>query len=166
MLMSQAEFEAKKRVWIAETNFLIAYFHAVLLQNYGPVVIIDSDIPLDGTGETFFRPRKSYDECVSTISGMFDKAIADLPSTVDRNNLGRATKAIAQALKARMFLFAASPLFNGNSEFYADFKDKDGNNLISQTYDKSKWKKVMDETKAAITMAEQAGNELYKYVSS
>ena len=77
MTISAAEYEAKKKIWLAETNFLIAYFHSVLLQNYGPVVIVDSDIPLDGEGETFFRPRKPYDECVTTIGGMFDKAIAD-----------------------------------------------------------------------------------------
>lgn len=57
MTISAAEYEAKKKIWLAETNFLIAYFHSVLLQNYGPVVIVDSDIPLDGEGETFFRPR-------------------------------------------------------------------------------------------------------------
>lgn len=54
-----------------------------------------------------FRPRKPYDECVTTIGGMFDKAIADLPLTVPSSDLGRATKVVAQALKARMYLFAA-----------------------------------------------------------
>ena len=166
MTISAAEYEAKKKVWLAETNFLIAYFHSVLLQNYGPVVIVDSDIPLDGEGETFFRPRKPYDECVTTIGGMFDKAIADLPLTVPSSDLGRATKVVAQALKARMYLFAASPLYNGNSEFYSDFKDQNGTPFINQTYDKAKWKTAMDETKKAITLAEQAGNELYRYASS
>lgn len=147
MTISAAEYEAKKKVWLAETNFLIAYFHSVLLQNYGPVVIVDSDIPLDGEGETFFRPRKPYDECVTTIGGMFDKAIADLPLTVPSSDLGRATKVVAQALKARMYLFAASPLYNGNSEFYSDFKDQNGTPFINQTYDKAKWKTAMDETK-------------------
>ncbi|WP_291528390.1 RagB/SusD family nutrient uptake outer membrane protein [Bacteroides sp. UBA939] len=164
--MLPEKFEESKKVWIAETNFLIAYFHAVLMQHYGPVVIVDTEIPLNGSGDTFFRPRKSYDECVAAVAEMFDRAIADLPMTVLRNNLGRATKVNAQALKARMYMFAASPLFNGNSEFYADFKDKDGNPLISQTFDKEKWKKAMEENKKAITMAEQAGNELYRHVSS
>lgn len=164
MTISPAEYEAKKRVWLAETNFLIAYFHAVLLQNYGPVVIVDTDIPLAGEGDEFFRPRKPYDECVQIIAGMFDKAIGDLPLTVANNDLGRATKVVAQALKARMYLFAASPLFNGNSELYADFKSKDGTKLINQTFDKNKWKTAMDETQKAITLAEQAGNALYKYV--
>lgn len=97
---------------------------------------------------------------------MFDKAIADLPLTVPSSDLGRATKVVAQALKARMYLFAASPLYNGNSEFYSDFKDQNGTPFINQTYDKAKWKTAMDETKKAITLAEQAGNELYRYASS
>lgn len=40
-----------------------------------------------------------------------------------------------------MLLYAASPLFNGNSEYYSDFKNKDGEQLISLQYDKEKWKK-------------------------
>lgn len=166
MIISQSEFEKKKKIWLAETNFLIAYFHSVLLQNYGPVVILDTDIPLDGEGDTFFRPRKSYDECVSLISGMFDQAIADLPMSVSSSDYGRATKVVAQSLKARMYLFAASPLFNGNSQFYADFKDENGTPFINQTHDRNKWKVVMEETKKAISMAEQAGNKLYNYASS
>lgn len=167
MTISPAEYEAKKKVWLAETDFLIAYFHSVLLQNYGPIVIVDTEIPLDGEGETYFRPRKTYDECVAAIAGMFDKAMGNLPTTVPNNDLGRATKVIAQALKARMYLFAASPLYNGNnSDFYADFKDKNGTPLINPTYDKNKWRIAMDETKKAITMADEAGIRLYKYTST
>ena len=161
--ISQAELDQKKIVWRAEANFLLAYYHYVLLQNYGPVVIVDQLIPTDAQGEEFFRPRSPYDVCVKYIADKFDAASVDLPMVINaRSDYGRANKVIAQALKAKMYLFAASPLYNGNTD-YAAFKNNDGTQLISQTYDKEKWKKAMDENKRAIEMAEAAGNRLYVY---
>lgn len=157
------EFETRKKRWIGEVKFLIAYYHFILLQNYGPIVIIDNLVDIGSTGEDFFKPRSTYDECVEKIAVMFDEAMKDLPPTVARGEFGRATQIAAQAFKSRMYLFAASPLFNGNSEFYSDFKNKDGVLLINQNYDKEKWLKAMTETKKAIDMAEGAGFKLYEY---
>lgn len=160
------ELEAKKKVWRAEAKFLIAYYHYVLLQNYGPVVLVDKLIPTDGKGEEFFKSRRPYDECVTFISNKFDEAAVDLPNTIVNNgDLGRVTKIAALSLKSRMFLYAASPLFNGNVD-YAIFKNTDGTQLIAQTYDKEKWKKTIDETKKAIDQAESAGYRLYEYNKS
>lgn len=163
--ISTSEFENNKKAWIGEVKFLIAYYHSILLQHYGPIVIADSEIPLDGTQEELFRPRLPYDECVAAIAKMFDDSMTDLPLTVSSLDLGRATKVVAQSLKARMYLYAASPLYNGNSEFYADFKNKEGEHLISQTANKEKWKTAMDEIKKAIQLAESANIRLYKNTS-
>lgn len=160
--ITQEEFEAKKKVFISEAKFLIAYFHYVLLQNYGPIVLIDKTIPMDGSDEDMFRKRSNYDDCVKGIAQMFDEAMTDLPTSWSKADLGRPTKVVAQALKSRMYLYAASPLFNGNTD-YADFKNKDGEVLISQSYDKEKWKTAMDETRKAIEMAHAAGYKLYEY---
>ncbi len=164
--MSQEEFDAKKKVWISEAKFLIAYFHTVLIQNYGPVVIMEKQINYDAPPEEMFNPRQPMDVCVEKVGKMFDDAMVDLPLTVDPSNYGRATKVAAQALKSKLFLIQASPLFNGNAEFYSDFKNHDGTLLISQTFDKEKWKKAMDETKKAIDLAESAGRKLYEYTKT
>ncbi|WP_273163029.1 RagB/SusD family nutrient uptake outer membrane protein [Bacteroides fluxus] len=161
--ISPSELEDKKTTWKAEVKFLIAYYHYLLLQNYGPIVILEKSIDLNAPKEELFRPRIPYDECVEKIAGMFDAAAQNLPTTVKASNYGRATKVTAQALKARMYLYAASPQFNGNAQMYKEFKNKDGQQLISQTYNKEKWKKAMDECKKAIQMAEQAGIKLYTY---
>lgn len=160
--ISQSEFEAKKKVFVAEAKFLIAYFHYVLLQNYGPIVLIDKTIPLDGSNEDMFRKRTNYDDCVKFISRMFDEAMIDLPAYWSKSDLGRPTKIVAQSLKSRMYLYAASPQFNGNKD-YSDFKNKDGEVLINQTYDREKWKIAMDETRKAIEMAHAGGYKLYEY---
>ncbi len=162
VVMQPAEFEGRKKIWKAEINFLIAYYHYILLQNYGPVVIIDKTIPIDGSKEDLFRSRSSYDESVEKIAKMFDVAITDLPDKWSRADYGRPTKSVAQALKSRMYLYAASPLFNGNTD-YANFKNKDGKLLMSQVYDHEKWNKALQETKKAIDMAHAQGYKLYEY---
>lgn len=160
--ISPEDLVQRKKEWKAQCNFLIAYYHYILLQHYGPIVIVDRLIDMNETGDEYYRPRKTYDECVEAIAEMFDTAIADLPVSVGTDDYGRPTKMAAQALKARMYLYAASPLFNGNSKLYANFKNLDGTNLISQTYDKEKWKKALDETEKAIKLAEEGGRSLYR----
>lgn len=161
--ISAAELEAKKVVWKGEVKFLIAYYHYLLLQNYGPIVVLDGPISLNAPKEELFKARVPYDECVDRIAKMFDNAAADLPTTVKAADYGRATKMVAQALKARMYLYAASPQFNGNSKMYKDFTNKDGQVLMNLTYSKEKWKTALDECKKAIEMARQAGVDLYRY---
>lgn len=87
-----------------------------------------------------------------------------MPGLVEAHNpmyFGRATKHVARALRSRVHLYAASPLFNGNSEFYSNFVDENGKHLISQTYDVKKWEKCAEVTLDAIQNAEKAGYKLY-----
>lgn len=164
--INMADYEVKKKQWLGEINFLIAYYHYVLLKHYGPIVIIDKLIPLDAGDDLMFKHRLPYDECVNQIAAMFDKAIADLPNTLQTSDYGKPSKLVAQSIKARMYLYAASPLFNGNSQYYSNFRDNKGTLLISQVPDKEKWKTAMDETLKAIQMAESLGNvNLYEYKS-
>ena len=65
-------------------------------------------------------------------------------------------------MKARAWLYAASPQVNGNSEWYGDFVNPDGTHLISQTYDKELWKKAMDAAEEAILQGEADGFGLYE----
>lgn len=160
--ISPEDLAKRKAEWKAQCKFLIAYYHYILLQNYGPIVVVDKLIDFNSTGDDFYRPRKTYDESVEEVAKMFDEAIKELPVSVEIDDYGRPTKMAAQAIKARMYLYAASPLFNGNTKLYANFKNQDGTNLISQTYDKEKWKKALDEAELAITMAKDAGRELYQ----
>ena len=57
------------------------------------------------------------------LAATLEQAMPGLVDTHTPNNFGRATKHVARALRSRMYLYAASPLFNGNSEFYNDFVD-------------------------------------------
>ena len=85
-----------------------------------------------------------------------------LPAEQTSTAYGRATSVAAKALKSRLWLYAASPLFNGNSEYYANFVSKvDGRHLISQTYSEAKWEKAASAAEEAIEVAKAAGYKLY-----
>ncbi len=142
------------KIYKAEARFLRAWFYFNLVKQYGPVILLNEnevvapDVPLSDLQ----LPRNSFDECVTFITTELDKALADLPLTITNTNFyGRPTKGAALAVKARLLLYAASPLFNGNID-YAGMKNADGKQLISQTNDANKWKKAADAAKAVIDL--------------
>ena len=144
-----------------EAKFLIAYFHFLSLRSYGPTLIIDRLIdqnePIENLPE-----RSSYDEVVDFIVRTLDEAYPDLADIYSGQDYGRATKLSVLALKSRLYLYAASPLFNGNSEMYADFVSKiDGRHLIFQEFSIEKWQKAADASKDAIDKLESMGFRLY-----
>ncbi len=155
-----------KERYKAEANFLIGYYHFLLLRMYGPVVIADQEFDLNmPTSE--YPLRATYDETVNFISNKLDEAATGLPiEQPSSNNYGRATSAIAKAVKARMLLYAASPLFNGGGEnessLFNGFTDVNGTQLISTNYEESKWDRAASAALEAINVAEAAGISLYQ----
>ncbi|MDF2192579.1 RagB/SusD family nutrient uptake outer membrane protein [Paraflavitalea sp. CAU 1676] len=145
--------DALKVQYKAEAKALRAYFYSRILAQYGPFVILpDVVIAPDADIKDFSFFRSSYDECVAYIEKELDGAVPNLPATQGSSQeYGRIKKGIALAMKSRMLLYAASPLYNGNTG-YANFKNSDGKQLISQTYDANKWKKAADAAKAVIDM--------------
>jgi hypothetical protein len=95
---------------------------------------------------------------------LIDGAIANLPPTIidPANELGRITRPIALSLKAKVMVYAASPLFNGNTD-QSGLKNNDGTQLFNPTFSKAKWEAAAAACKAAIDACHQAGLKLYKY---
>lgn len=141
--------------WKGEALFLIGYYHQIMLEYYGPIVIIDKEIPMESSPTEMMTSRSPYDTCVDFIANKYSEAARLLPGVWDSSKRNRATSSAALAFKARLLLYAASPLVNGNSEFYSDFKNPDGTFLINQTYDREKWKRAMDAAKEAIDLAKR-----------
>ncbi len=144
--------------WVAEVTFLKAFYHFYLMQSYGPVVIVDNNLPVSAGIDEMSQYRTPFDECVNYVSTLLDSAAAHLPLKItDRTTqLGRATKPIALAVKAKLLAMAASPLFNGNST-YSGVADNRGVNLFNPDYDRQKWARAAEACKAAIGAAEEAG---------
>lgn len=92
------------------------------------------------------------------------EAADGLPDNVQSRTteLGRITKPIALSIKARLLVMAASPLFNGNSDF-ANFKGPDGKLLFNPAYDPAKWEIASVACKEAIDVCTRAGIALYQF---
>ena len=142
--------------YAGEAWFLIGYYHQCLLEYYGPVILVKRFIPIDAPEEEIFVPRTPYDDCVKFIADCYDKAAGLLPETVVPAELGMPTKMAALSYKARLLLYAASPLVNGNPD-YVGFNNPDGTPLMNTTYDREKWKLAMDAAEAAIQLSEKSG---------
>lgn len=156
--------EDEKVRWIAEAKFLKAYFHFYLMRMYGPIPIIRENIEVSSGVDAVRVSRDPVDEVAEYIVQLLDEAIPDLPLVIqDRGlELGRATAPMAAAIKARVLVTVASPLFNGNPD-YNGFVDKEGRQLISTTYDGDKWARAAEACRIAIEMAHEAGHKLYTF---
>ena len=128
---SAADAEAFKTIR-GEAIFLRAYFYAELVRFYGGVPIISKVQQLT---DSLSVSRNTYDDCVQYISDQMDTAASLLPLAWEGANVGRATKGAALAVKARMWLYAASPLNNPS------------NDLV-------KWQKAAEACKAVIDLGQ------------
>ena len=111
-----------------QADFLIAYYHSVLMQHYGPIILV-KELPDMNTPYDKMAARSPYDECVDWISEQFRIVSEKLPTERMGSSYGLATSVAAKALRARLLLYAASPLFNGNSEYYSDFANTNMNSI-------------------------------------
>jgi len=150
--------------WISEVQFLKAYYHFLMFRCYGPIPIMDKNIDVSGPIEATRIKRQPVDSVVNYISKLIDLSMANLPSSIvnQTSELGRITQTIALSLKARLLLTAASPLYNGNSD-YGSFKNKDGQALFNPTYSVDKWTRAAAACKAAIDLCEAQGIKLYVF---
>ncbi|WP_121811255.1 RagB/SusD family nutrient uptake outer membrane protein [Mucilaginibacter kameinonensis] len=156
---------AEKKRWIAEVKFLKAYYHFYLFRLYGPIPIVDKNLPINASTEEVKVKRAPVDSVVNYMVRLLDEAAPDLPPVIlnQAKELGRITMPIALAVKAQILATSASPLFNGNPD-YASVKNKDGQPLFSNTYDAGKWDKAAAACLEAITVAEADGVKLHTFL--
>ena len=159
-------YDDEKNRWVAEVKFLKAYYHYWLLRMYGPIPLIKENLPISASVNEVLVEREPVDLCFDYIVSLLDEAAADLPLTLEKitTEMGRATQPIALAVKAKVLVEAASPLFNGNTD-YVSFKRKDGVSYFNQTFDIAKWEKAATACRNAIDTCHLAGFSLFQYQS-
>ena len=125
---------------------------------YGGLPIVDHRI----TGsEDAKYPRNTFSECIDFIVKDCDEAAKLLPDKYTNPAfVGRATRIAALALKSRVLLYAASPLFNTATP-YLSLGGENNKIICYGNYDAERWKKAADAAKEAIDAAEAAGYALY-----
>jgi hypothetical protein len=129
---------------------------------YGPIPIIDKNLPINATTDETKVKRAPADSVVNYIVRLLDQAVPGLPPVIQNQaqELGRITKTIALCVKAEVLATAASPLFNGNPDL-SSLKNKDGQVLFSATYDATKWDRAATACLDAIKSAEANGARLH-----
>lgn len=135
--------------WKYEARFLRAYFYSELVKRYGGVPLIKT--PLSSSDDFRNIKRNSLAECINFIVSECDSAAANLPLkyTSPVNDLGRATKGAALALKSRVLLYAASDLVNTPS-WAGSYGQPE---LISLTGDRTeKWKAAANSALTLLTL--------------
>lgn len=137
---------ADRNRWRAEAHLLRAYYYAELLRWYGAAVPIERE-PRNFTDDFSKITKASYYDAVKFIIEDCDAAIAtaELPWRITTNGeAGRVNKAMAEAIKSRMILFAASPLYNAGKDY---------------------WQEAYTVNKASLTHLRANGYQLYNRVN-
>lgn len=163
--------EYEKQRWIAEVLFLKAYYHFFLVRMYGPIPLIKENLPLESSPEEVKVYREPLDDCFNYIVELLDEAIANenLPDNtagLENTELGRINRAIALAVKAKVLVTAASPLFNGGSPNFFTLKDNQGRELFNTTPDPQKWVRAAAACKEAVEFCEAQGFGLHTFGGS
>lgn len=138
--------EAKKNQMLGETYFLRAFYFNEIIKRFGGMPIMDEN-NIIMPGDNMSLPRNSYKDCVYFILEDLKQAIQMLPVTLSETEYGRATQGAAMALKARILLFAASPLWQKEM----------GEDL---------WQQAAEAAKAVIDLKDENGEKVYELYST
>lgn len=107
----------------AEAKIIIATRYFDMFRHMGGMPIVRRSYAIEGD---YTNPRATVEETVNFMVGLLDEAAQtpELPWRIEESQnstwAGRLTKASAMALKAKILLFAASPLFNSNEPYCTD----------------------------------------------
>lgn len=151
---------------VAEARFLRAYYYFLLFRYYGPVIIwADEDgngimAPENTPGSSL--DRNTLEENISFIVKELDEVAEALPLKLDdiggeissATGTGRPTRGAALALKSRVLLYAASPLYNGGADFYKGMTNYAGEEIFPQSYDGTKWDLAAQAAQDVIDLAQ------------
>lgn len=141
----------------AEAKMIIAYNMTELFRNYGGIPWINKVYAPD---DDFTNPRMTVEATVDSIVSLIDEAIPDLPWVIPESEMsnwaGRFTQAGAMALKTRLLLFAASPLFN-SVQPYLDGEAANLKMTWYGDYQVSRYQRAADAAKELIDKIEQQG---------
>ncbi|UKK51665.1 RagB/SusD family nutrient uptake outer membrane protein [Prevotella sp. E13-17] len=155
-----------------QARFARAYYYWLLLRKYGPVPIMPDDgVDYTQNYEAVSIPRSTYEECAVYIATEMEQAAKEIQYWKrDPLNIVRPTKGACLAARALAYVYAASPLANGqlkNGKHDPAVKDDiaklltnfDGTHLLSLEYDESKWARAAAACRDLMEC--EAGYELY-----
>ncbi|GBU06804.1 hypothetical protein AwDysgo_01350 [Bacteroidales bacterium] len=110
--------EASRSNFRGQALFLRAFFHFELLKRYQNIICVDKVLDAFDEEEAYSIKQSTFKEALAFIVADCDSAEILLPAKVDADGSqnGRPSKVAPMALKARMLLYAASPLNNPSND--------------------------------------------------
>ena len=146
----------------ANVRFMRAFYHYLLFEQYGPIILVkdkiynateDQDVPRN----TVYEVREYIDSELTAVAS----ELTQEPIFEDKDYRAWPTKGVALAVRAKLWLYAASPLLNGGYREALSVTNPDGTRLFPD-YDAGKWEKALAACKDFIDYAEAGRYELYK----
>ena len=146
----------------ANVRFMRAFYHYLLFEQYGPIILVKDKIY--NATEDQDVPRNTVDEVIEYIDSELTAVASELtqePIFEDKDYRAWPTKGVALAVRAKLWVYAASPLLNGGYREALSVTNPDGTRLFPD-YDAGKWEKALAACKDFIDYAEAGRYELYK----
>ena len=156
----------EKKMWAAEAKVLKAYYLFWLVRKWGPVPIVRENFDVSDNVEKVRVYRDNVDDCFNYMVELIDEALPDLElMEAGDDELGRINKVVAAAIKAKIVVTAASPLFNNNAEQFPLIDSRGVQLFPSKTEAEAlkRWEEAMVACKEAIDLCHEASKELYTY---
>lgn len=146
----------------ANVRFMRAFYHYLLFEQYGPIILVKDK--LYDAIEDQDLPRNTVDEVVAYIDSELSEVANELtqePIFDDKDYRAWPTKGVALAVRAKLWLYAASPLLNGGYKEALSVTNPDGTRLFPD-HDANKWNKALIACQEFIDYAEGGRYTLYK----
>ncbi|MDB5110338.1 MAG: RagB/SusD domain protein [Mucilaginibacter sp.] len=151
------DMDAANKTYVkAEVAGLVAYRYMGMFIRYGGVPIVTkSFLPTDN----LTVPRSTLQQTLDYTLQLCETAINGLPDKWSANSTGgdqtgRLTKGATLAIKAKVLMYAARPLFNAATP-YLPFAHSDL--ICFGTYDPAKWQTAITANEAVLTWAAANG---------
>lgn len=157
----------------SEAKFFIAYSYFSLFELYGPLPLLEDQC--DPNTTSFDFPRASVDEIVNFVDKLYQEVLDEnyLPKTLrsidgftgeeaeNMNEMVRPTQAVVLAQRAKLWVYAASKLFNGGYKEALELTNNDGKKLFP-AYDATKWETAKKHLETFFRFAEENNYELFR----
>ena len=134
-----------------------------MFRHFGGLPILDHSITVSNDASAYQVERATVEATVNFMTGLLDEAATDLPWSLPAADIsnwdGRFTRAAAMALKCKILLFAASPLFN-DANPYCTEGTQDAVNKLQVWYGGYKpelWSKLQQACETFFTELSQKG---------
>lgn len=159
--------EEERKLMVAQSKCLTANAYYFTFRHLGGLPLIKQ--AFKGTeGRDYYIPRSTAEETVNYILELLDEAISVLPWAYEASNpsdydnaandMGRWTKAGAMALKCKVLLFAASPIFNSDTPYAGGGSEAENQHLVWYgAYNSNWWTKCYDACKEFFDELERNG---------